>query len=83
MSDNSSKFSSCSECTDSKDELDTYKANYFKENEIINFFCDLVPESIDDPETMVFSTTDLESLKEKEKTLQAKEEGKVLSVKDG
>lgn len=76
MSDDSSKFSSCSECTDSEDELDTYKANYVEGDENINFFRDLVPELIDGLETMVFSTTDLESLKEKEKTLRAKEDGK-------
>ena len=70
-----------SECTDSEDELDTYKANYVEEDANINLFCDLVLESIDGLEMMVFSTTDLKSLKEKEKTLCEKEEIKYFRSK--
>ena len=65
MSDDNSKFSSRSEYTDSEDELDIYKDNYVEEDENIDFFRDLVPESIDGLEMMILSTTDLESLKEK------------------
>ncbi len=69
MSDDCSRFSACSETSDSEEDVDTYKGNYVEEDEDINFFCGLVPESIDGLETMVFSTTDLEILKDKEKSL--------------
>ena len=53
MSDDSSKFSFCSEASDSEEDVYTYKAMYAEEDENINFFRDLVPESIDGLETMV------------------------------
>ena len=81
MSDDSSKFSSSSEASDSDDNIDTYKGRYTEEDDNINFFCDLVSDSIDGLETMVFSTTDLVTLKEKEKLLRAKEEGKYFCSK--
>jgi hypothetical protein len=82
MSDDSSKFSSGgSESSDSDDDIDTYKGRYIEEDDDINFFCDLVPESIDGLETMVFSTTGISTLKEKEKSLRAKEEGKYFRSK--
>ena len=81
MSDDSSRFSACSETSDSEEDVDTYKGNYVEEDEDINFFRDLVPESIDGLETMVFSTTDLEILKDKEKSLRAREEGKYFRSK--
>ena len=59
MSDDSSKFSSGgSESSDSDDDIDTYKGRYIEEDDDINFFRDLVPESIGGLEMMVFSTTD-------------------------
>ena len=81
LSDDSSKFSSCSEASDSEEDIDTYKGMYVEEDDDINFFRDLVPESLDGLETMVFSTTDLEALKDKERTLRAREEGKYFRSK--
>ena len=81
MSDDSSKFSSGSEASDSDDDIDTYKGRYTKEDDNIKFFRDLVLDSIGGLETMVFSTTDLVTLKEKEKLLRAKEEGKYFCSK--
>ena len=73
MSDDSSRFSACSDTSDSEEDIDTYKGNYVEEDKDIHFFRNLVPESIDSLETMVFSTTYLVVLKDKGKTLRAKE----------
>jgi len=81
MSDDSSRLSACSETSDSEDDIDTYKGNYVKEDKDIHFFSNLVPEFIDGLETMVFSTTDLVVLKDKEILLRAKEEGKYFRSK--
>ena len=67
MFDDSSRFSAYSETSDSKEDIDTYKCNYVEEDKDIHFFRNLVPESIDGLETMVFSTTDLVVLKDKER----------------
>ena len=42
----------------------------------MNFFKDLATHTIDNLETMVFTTTDLQKLKEKEKKLREKQENK-------
>ena len=62
-------------------EIYTYKEWYVKEDDNVNFFRDLVPDKVDGLEAMVFSTTDLDALKEKEKNLREKEEGKYFRCK--
>ena len=81
MSNDSIQFIYFSETSDSEEDIGTYKGRYVEEDDDINFFRDLVPDSIDCLETMVFSTTDLDTLKEKEKTLREKEEGKYFCSK--
>ena len=83
MTDDSSVYSSDSDTTslDSQEDFDTYKAQYVEENDDITFFKDLVPDTIDGLETMVFSTTDLAALKEKEANLRSKQEGKYFRCK--
>ena len=81
MSDDSSQYACSETSSDSEEDIDTYKGRYEDEDENITFFRDLVPQSIDGLETMVFSTTDLEKLKEKEKTLREREEGKYFRSK--
>ena len=76
LSDDSSQFDDSSDTSCSDEDFNTYKGRYVEEDDNITFFCDLVPESIDGLENMVFSTTDLDALKEKEKILRTKEEGK-------
>ena len=82
LSDDSSAFSSDSYASsDPEEEIDTYRGTYVEEDTNINFFRDLVPNTVDGLESMVFSTTDLETLKEKEKNLRGKEEGKYFRCK--
>jgi len=81
ISNDSIKFSYFSETSDSEEDIGTSKGRYVEEDNDINFFRDLVPDSIDYLETMVFSTTDLDTLKEKEKTLREKEGGKYFCSK--
>ena len=69
MSDDSSKYEDSATSSDSEEEIDTYKVRYVEEDDNVNFFRDLVPDTVDGLETMVFSTTDLDALKEKEKNL--------------
>jgi len=76
MSNDNIQLSYFSETSDSKEDIGTCKGRYVEEDNDSNFFRDLVPDSIDCLETMVLSTTNLDTLKEKEKTLQEKEEGK-------
>ena len=83
ISDDSSKFSACSEAADSEDNTYTYKERCDDEDDNINLFCNLVLDSIDGFETMVFSTTHLDALKEKEKLLRAKEEEKYFFLEVG
>ena len=53
--------------------MDKYLELRRKEDEHINFFCDMVHENFDGLESMVFSQKYLDSLKENEQTLQDKE----------
>ena len=67
MSNNSIQFSYFFETSDSEEDIGTCKGRYVEEDDDINFFRDLVPDSIDCLETMVFSTTDLDTLKKRRK----------------
>ena len=46
MSDDSSKFNYYSETSNSEEDIGTYKRRYIEEDNDINFFRDLVPDSI-------------------------------------
>ena len=61
--------------------MNTYKTLYDEEDEHVNFFRDFVPITVEGLESMVFSTTDLEALKQKEKNLQEKESNKYFRCK--
>lgn len=63
MSDDSSKVSACSEASDSREDIYTHKGRYVEEDESMNFFCNLVPESIVSLEAIVIFTTNLDALK--------------------
>ena len=72
--------SSCSWC--SEEDFERYQLEYEEEDEDLFFFKNLCTEVTDDGlETMVFSVTDLDALKEKEKNLRAKEDGKYFRSK--
>jgi len=82
MSDDSSRLTEDSETSsNSKEEMDTYKGRYVKEDDNVNFFRDLVPDKVDGLETMIFSTTDIDALKQKEKNFREKEEGNYFRCK--
>ena len=68
MSDDSNKFSYCSETSDCKEDICTYKGRYVEEDDEINFFRDFVTDTIDGLETTIFSNTDLDALEDMEKT---------------
>ena len=67
--------------SDSEEDMDNYAKQYDEEEELINFFRDFVPKTVEGMESMVFSVTDLESLKEKEKILREKEDNKYFRCK--
>ena len=65
MTDDSSKYSSDLDTYfDLEVNMDSYISQYVEENENINFFKDLVPNTISRLEMMVFSTKDLDALKD-------------------
>ena len=61
--------------------MSNYEKEYEKEDDKMNFFKDLATHTIDNLETMVFTTTDLQKLKEKEKNLREKQENKYFRSK--
>ena len=82
LSDNSSQYSDESDYgPDTEEELDTYITLYDKEDEHVTFFRDLVPETVEGLESMVFSQKDLATLKEKEQNLCNKEDSNYFRSK--
>ena len=82
MYDDSRKYTKDSDTSsDSEEKIDTYKERYVEEDDNVNFFRDLVPDTVDGLETIVFSITNLDALKEKENYLREKEEGKYFRCK--
>ena len=82
ISDGSSVYSDNSQySSDSEEDIDTYNKQYDEEESLINFFRDFVPKTVEGMESMVFSTTDLDALKEKEKILREKEDSKYFRCK--
>ena len=82
ISNDSIKLRDCSETSDSKDDIDTYKGRYVEKYGGINFSCDLVLYSTNGLETITFSITNIRTLKEKDNSLCEKEEGKLYLLKD-
>ena len=67
----------------SEDDIEVYTLEYEKEDEDLFFFKNLcINETEDGIQTMIFSTTDLDALKEKEKNLRAKEDSKYFRNKE-
>ena len=81
-SDSSGLYSASSSSCASEENFEQYQLEYEKEDEDLFFFKNLCTEVTDDGlETMVFSVTDLDALKEKEKNLRAKEDSKYFRCK--
>ena len=67
----------------SEEDIEVYTLEYEKEDEDLFFFKNLCTEETEDGiEAMIFSTTDLDALKEKEKNLRAKEDSKYFRNKE-
>ena len=82
LSDCSSKYEDESDYgPDTEEELDAYTILYDKEDEHVTFFRDLVPETVEGLESMVFSQKDLDTLKEKEQNLRNKEDSNYFRSK--
>ena len=83
LTDDDSKYSDSdySSGSEEDEDLSTYKTLYVEEDEHVNFFRDFVPITVDGLESMVFSTTDLEALKQKEQNLREKESNKYFRCK--
>ena len=78
----SSSFSESSSSCESEEDFEEYKLEYEEEDENLLFFKNFCTEETEDGlKTMVFSTTDLDALKEKEKNLNAKEDSKYFRSK--
>ena len=83
MTDDSSKYDSDSDWTNnSEEDMNKYGQQYEEEDNNLRFFQDLATHTtIDGLERIVFSTADLQDLKEKEKILRDKEDRKYFRSK--
>ena len=61
--------------------MTTYKTLYDEEYEYVNLIRDFVTRTVEGLESMVFLTTDLEALKQKEQNLREKENNKYFRCK--
>ena len=82
-SDSGDSFQESISTIDSEEDFDAYNLEYKEEDEDLFFFKNLCTDETEEGiQTMIFSTTDLDALKEKEKNLRAKEDSKYFRNKE-